>query len=196
MNSPMSQQYGGSNTGAGPIAPGMAPLRGMQNQGDPRSLTLDTLRHQRPDQVFGSPTGVSPGGASVNFTPPHSATDVRSPVSTAGDMGTYGFCSRSIMNSPQRSNYAPSGLSTPSFPPQYQATGRNSTFDRFRRPSGEPISSPLRTSMSYGGFGVEGQSQEPRVGMSQSQDHHAGQRDPRGMPPPSAPYGLGFSCKC
>ena len=125
MASPMTQQYGGSNSGAGPIAPGMGPLRGMPNPGDPRSLTLDTLRHGRPDQVFGSPTGVSPGGGSVNFTPPHSATDVRSPVSTAGDMGTYGFGSRSIMNSPQRSAYAPSGLSTPSYPPQYQPAGRN-----------------------------------------------------------------------
>jgi len=196
MTSPMNQQYGASTSSAGPIAPGMGPTGSIQNPRDPRSLTLDTFRHVRPDHSYGSPTGVSPTLGSVNFTPPHSATDVRSPVSTTGDMGAYGFGPRSIMNSPQRSVYAPSGMSTPNYPAQYQAAGRSSTFDRFRRPSGEPASSPLRTEMSYGGFGAGGpHGQDPRVGMTQGQEQHAGQRDVRGMPPPSQPYGLGFSCE-
>ena len=191
ISSAPSQQYGdpGPST-AGSLGPGLGSLRGLQSE-DGRGLTLDTFRIARPAYSYANPSGISPSIGAMTFTPPQSATDVRSPVSAAGEMG-YGGGSRSHMGSPQRSAYVSGGMSTPSYAQQYQSGGRSSTFERFRNPSGEPISSPLRTALSYGSLGTETSGQHARAGLGQ--ESTAGHRDMRGMPPPSAPYGLGFSC--
>jgi hypothetical protein len=143
-----------------------------------RPLNLDTLR-RGPDGHHMSPTGITPSFGGFNFTPPQSVTDTLSPVSPAGD-SPFGHYSPTLDQSPRRSNpFAGSPTTTFTSHPQIP---RLQLHDRsINRSRSESISSPLRTSMSYGGPETNhGLSTPPLGNDSQGQN---------GM----LPYGLGYS---
>ena len=170
--------YGPSGGGGAPIVPESGSAAGLR-PGQMRSLTLDTF--QRPgDRNYISPGGVGSALGSLAFTPPQSATDTHSPISTSGEM--YGFSQRGLLGSPRGAAF-PISNSAPIYQTQFPpGSGRIPNYDGLRRPSGSSIHSPLRTTMSYGGLHER----------STSQSHRDVSRD---MPPPSGPYGLGFSCE-
>ncbi|KAE9985269.1 hypothetical protein BLS_009012 [Venturia inaequalis] len=143
-----------------------------------RPLNLDNLR-RGPDGHHMSPTGITPSFGNFNFTPPQSVTDTLSPVSPAGD-GPFGNYSPTLDQSPRRSNpFAPSPTTTFTSHPQIP---RLQLHDRsINRSRSESISSPLRTSMSYGG----------------PENNHGLSTPPLGNDPQTQngmlPYGLGYS---
>ncbi|GAB7350633.1 hypothetical protein MBLNU459_g1196t1 [Dothideomycetes sp. NU459] len=166
--------------------------------GQMRPLTLDTLRRGveiGPSYV--SPTGLPSALGSMAFTPPQSATDTISPVSAGPDLSGFGFPPRPIMDSPRgglyRGPHAPSG----SYSGQYGQPARLTLHDRFQRPSGETASSPLRSSMSYGSLSTETPHRHDSgasiMSSGETSSFTPQQESQRNMPPPSGPYGLGFS---
>lgn len=190
----MSAQYGGHGMDMGHVAAGQMP-HAPATHGPPyvRPLTLDTLRRGGPDHDFVSPTGANPALGSLAFTPPQSATDTASPVSTAGE--AYGFSRGVGVGSPRRMAFAPGGSSAPMYSSQFGHGGR---MPMYRRASGDSLASPLRSSMSYSPYSTSGSHpQDPRnpstlvSESSSSQNQRDAQRE---MPPPPGPFGLGFGC--
>jgi len=189
-----SPQYEQPNPATSPMVSGMNQSQAFGRGDAARPLSLDTLRQTRPEHGYVSPTTGASTIGSISFTPPQSATDTRSPISTAGDMSAFGYAQRGIVESPRRSAFVSGSMSTPTYSAPFQHIGgRNPTFDRFRRASGDTASSPLRTNMTYGGFATAaGPGQEGRDAGVHGQEQSHGQR--RDMPPPPGPYGLGFNC--
>lgn len=169
----------------------------VMHPGQIRPLTLDTLRRGEIGPNYVSPTGMPPALGSMAFTPPQSATDTVSPISAGPDLSGFGFPPRPIMESPRGGLYR--GPQAPAAPYQYGQPARLPMHDRFRRPSGEAASSPLRSSMSYGAMNADAPPRHDSgasIMSSTESSSYASQQDPqRNMPPPSGPYGLGFSCK-
>ncbi|KAF2425254.1 hypothetical protein EJ08DRAFT_404617 [Tothia fuscella] len=148
-----------------------------------RPLNMDTLR-RIPDNSHMSPSGITPAFGGFNFTPPQSVTDTLSPVSPAGDGGPFSY-SPTLDNGSRRSNpfantHSPSAFTSHPQIPRLQLHDKN-----FNRSRSETISSPLRTSMSYGG-------PEGRDNMSQSM-HNSPTIDSNGQNNGMLPYGLGYS---
>ncbi|KAF4550911.1 putative homeobox transcription factor phx1 [Elsinoe fawcettii] len=198
MGLPMNQPYVPSPSTAGSTTPGLPQNSGMSRIGDMRPLSLDTLRRGN-EHSYTSPTSVTPGLGSLAFTPPQSASDVQSPISTSNEMG-FGYGHRALMEQ-RRPLLPPSHSSAPSFSSTYGASiGRIPSYERLRTSSGDSLGSPLRTSMSYSNFQNTSpqaqQGQENREHAQQSggqQGAHSRGNSQREMPPPSAPFGLGFS---
>jgi hypothetical protein len=146
-----------------------------------RPLSLDTLRVREGSHM--SPTSMNPSFGGFNFTPPQSVTDTLSPVSPAGGDSPFSTYSPTLEGSPRRSNpFAPS--STTSFTshpqiPRLQMHDRN-----INRSRSESLTSPLRTSMGYGGPDQHTGLSTPPLG-----------NDSNGPNNGMSPYGLGYSCK-
>jgi len=197
MSMQASPQFGHPSSSTSPLTTSLGQNQGFGRGDAGRPLSLDTLRQGRPEHGYMSPTGPVSSIGSISFTPPQSATDTRSPISTADDMSAFGYGQRGVMGSPRHTALGSGSMSTPTYPTPYQQVGgRNPTVDRFRRPSGESASSPLRTNMTYGGFATPGgpghESRDSNApGQEQSQGHRG---TSRAMPPPPGPYGLGFNC--
>ena len=198
MPIPMNTQYGVPGSAPTPTSSTTGSAPGVQRPGQIRPLSLDTLRRPGPEHSYVSPTGMSSALGSLAFTPPQSATEAPSPLSTAADMSTYGFSQRGMADSPRRTFFAPSVSSAPLYSSQFNQTGRMPVHDRYRRASGDSVASPLRSNMTYGNYNAPAsQPHETRPSISQgpessSQAQREAQRD---MPPPPGPYGLGIPCK-
>lgn len=162
-------------------------------------LTLDTLRRGEIGPNYVSPTGMPSALGSMAFTPPRSATDTISPISAGPDLSGFGFPPRPIMESPRGGLYRGPQAPAASYTGQYGQSARLPMHDRFRRPSGETASSPLRPSMSYGAINPDAPHRHDSGASIMSTTETSGyvpqQDSQRNMPPPSGPYGLGFSCK-
>lgn len=170
----------------------------MQPPGHMRPLTLDTLRRGVPEQSFASPTGISPAMNALAFTPPQSATDTTSPMSAVSDMSSFAYTHRALAESPRRNPFPGSVPGLSGQPSQY--IPRMHIQDRFRRQSADAVSSPLRSSMSYGSLNMEdirAHEHGQAATISEEPTNYEFQRDtPRNMPPPPlTPYGLGIPCK-
>ncbi|KAK8192605.1 hypothetical protein M8818_007775 [Zalaria obscura] len=167
----------------------------MQPPGHMRPLTLDTLRRGVPEQSFASPTGISPAMNALAFTPPQSATDTTSPMSAVSDMSSFAYTHRALAESPRRNPFPGSVPGLSGQPSQY--IPRMHIQDRFRRQSADAVSSPLRSSMSYGSLNMEdirAHEHGQAATISEEPTNYEFQRDtPRNMPPPPlTPYGLGI----
>ncbi|KAF2226285.1 hypothetical protein BDZ85DRAFT_48315 [Elsinoe ampelina] len=198
MGLPINQQYIPSPSTAGSTTPSIPQNPPMSRMGDMRPLSLDTLRRGT-EHSYTSPTSVTPGLGSLAFTPPQSASDVQSPISTTNEMG-FGYGHRAIMEQ-RRPLLPPSHSSAPSFTSNYGSSiGRMPSYERLRTSSGDSLGSPLRTSMSYSNFSNTSpqahQSQDTRDQGQQNagqQGSHSRGNSQRDMPPPAGPFGLGFS---
>jgi hypothetical protein len=147
-----------------------------------RPLNIDTLRRV-PDNSHMSPTGITPSFGAFNFTPPQSVTDTLSPVSPAGD-SPFNY-SPTLEGSPRRSNPFAGGVTSPSTFTSHPQIPRLQLHDRgLNRSRSESLSSPLRTSMSYGGPDQPNGLSTPPLG-----------NDSNGQNNGMLPYGLGYSCK-
>lgn len=136
-----------------------------------RPLSIDTLRRGPIDSHI-SPTGISPAFGGFTFTPPQSATDTLSPISTHGD-SPFGFPSSGIDTSPRTSNPFSSSISTsPAYAAHHSIPRLSLHADRLARSRAESLSTPLRASMSY----TSGES------LTSSHDHNS-----------HLPYGIGYS---
>lgn len=194
----------GAGSSSGGVTPHASPANyppAMQHPGGIRPLTLDTLRRGgAPEQSYVSPTGVSPALDSLAFTPPQSATDTASPISTASGMSAFGFSHRPLVDSPRRNLFPGNASNVPGFPPHLTHAPRMNMHDRLRRPSAETVSSPLRSSVSYNSMST-GSSQPHEQGGVASTHGGEGQsyapiREARNMGPPMGPpYGLGIPCE-
>jgi hypothetical protein len=146
-----------------------------------RPLSIDTLRRGPLDSHI-SPTGISPAFGGFTFTPPQSATDTLSPVSAHGD-SPFGYNSAPLDNSPRTSNPFSMPVSAPpAYAAQHSIPRLTLHADRLARSRAESLSSPLRTSMSYGHESMNG---------SSGGDGHS---DPsRSYSSSMMPYGIGYS---
>ncbi|KAF1978481.1 homeobox-domain-containing protein [Bimuria novae-zelandiae CBS 107.79] len=136
-----------------------------------RPLSIDTLRRGPVDSHM-SPTGITPAFGGFAFTPPQSATDTLSPISTHGD-SSFGFPSNGLDTSPRTSNPFSSSITTsPAYAAHHSIPRLSLHADRLARSCAESLSTPLRASMSYNG------------GDSLTSSHD---------PSSHLPYGLGYS---
>lgn len=216
MTQALHGPFGGPPTSAAPL-PSPGEYGQLATHGDVRPLTLDTLRRV-PDyeqlgqhgQQFASPTGITPALGQFGFTPPQSATSTMSsamsstmsPTSAAGGGTAFDFQQRSgAQESPRRSMYGMAMGSQHQYPPNLGHLARMQAHERFQRPHGEPISSPLRSSMSYTGAAQESAVpyQAPnRASSFSEQTSYPSERPQYARSftnPHASPYGLGFSCK-
>lgn len=139
-----------------------------------RPLSIDTLRRGPVDSHI-SPTGISPAFGGFTFTPPQSATDTLSPVSTH-EGSPFGFPSAPLDTSPRTSNPFSSSVSaSPAYAAHHSIPRLSLHADRIARSRAESLQSPLRTSMSY----TNGT--DSLNGPSDTGSH--------------MPYGIGYSCK-
>lgn len=169
-------------------------------------LTLDTMRrssvYQPYMQHYASPTGVTPSLGGFAFTPPQSATETLSPGSAPGISSAFSFQSNDT------TRRYPYGLQTggqTGYSGHAAQVPRLHTADRFTRPTGEAVGSPLRSSISYSGLnaGSVSQTQTPGERSSsfseQSSYTHERARQTRAVTNSglggTGPYGLGFSCE-
>ena len=175
------------------------------DDGGARPLSLDTLRrvpeYETYGQQYSSPTGITPALGSFAFTPPQSATETMSPASAASNVSSYGF---QAQESPRRQPHGLAMGAQPGYSMHHPHIPRLHLQDRFARPLGESVGSPLRTSISYSGLHQSGNSQsqhQERAASSPDQPSAVPERPQqhRSLTGPSggtsAPYGLGFSCK-
>jgi hypothetical protein len=202
MTQALHSPFGAQAQGMGTPMPSPG-IRGSFGEGI-RPLTLDTLRrvpdYEHYGQQYASPTGISPALGAFAFTPPQSATDTMSPGSAVSNMSTFSY---QAQESPRRPPFPLAIGSSSGFgqPPPHMP--RPSFHDRLNRPLGEPVGSPLRTSISYTELGSSGASQshqERAASFSeQSTSMQSRPHQQRSLTGPlggaSAPYGLGFSCK-
>ncbi|KAF2208136.1 hypothetical protein CERZMDRAFT_87877 [Cercospora zeae-maydis SCOH1-5] len=118
-----------------------------------RPLTLDTFRrapqYEQYGQQYASPTGVSPALSAFAFTPPPSASDHMSPGSVAGSVSPYVLHNPAPYESSRRPPTSLPALGPTSYPSQPQHLQRMPLHERLGRTTGEPTSSPLRSSFSY-----------------------------------------------
>ncbi|KAF2712637.1 hypothetical protein K504DRAFT_372678 [Pleomassaria siparia CBS 279.74] len=113
-----------------------------------RPLSIDTLRRGPMDSHI-SPTGISPAFGGFTFTPPQSATDTLSPVSTH-EGSPFGFASAPLDGSPRTSNpFSMSMGASPAYAAHHNIPRLSLHADRVARSRAESLSSPLRSSMSY-----------------------------------------------
>lgn len=181
---------------------------GYGDNGGLRPLTLDTLRrvpdYEHYSQQYASPTGVSPA---LGFTPPHSASDHLSPGSVASSMSPYVLQHSGPYDTSRRAPTSLPTVSNTSYPSQtsYRSqqphNHRAPLHERLGRTMGEPMGSPLRSSVSYAG--LTSASAQPRhipERAASFSDHTYNQQRPQlqNTSSPNAgdpePYGLGFSC--
>jgi hypothetical protein len=154
-----------------------------------RPLSIDTLRRGPIDSHI-SPTGISPAFGGFTFTPPQSATDTLSPVSTGHEGSPFGF-PPSMDNGVSRSNPFSMSVSTsPAYAP-HSIPRLSLHADRIARSRAESLSSPLRTSMSYtnGNDGLNGTSDSNHMDPSLGGDHGSSRSFSSSM----MPYGIGYS---
>ncbi|KAF2000093.1 hypothetical protein P154DRAFT_208948 [Amniculicola lignicola CBS 123094] len=155
-----------------------------------RPLSIDTLRRGPIDSHI-SPTGISPAFGGFTFTPPQSATDTLSPVSTGHEGSPFGF-PPSMDNGVSRSNPFSMSVSTsPAYAPHHSIPRLSLHADRIARSRAESLSSPLRTSMSYtnGNDGLNGTSDSNHMDPSLGGDHGSSRSFSSSM----MPYGIGYS---
>ncbi|KAJ4305048.1 hypothetical protein N0V90_000578 [Kalmusia sp. IMI 367209] len=113
-----------------------------------RPLSIDTLRRGPIDSHI-SPTGISPAFGGFTFTPPQSATDTLSPISTH-EGSPFGFPSGGLDTSPRTSNPFSSSITTsPAYAAHHSIPRLSLHADRLARSRAESLSTPLRASMSY-----------------------------------------------
>ncbi|GAM87994.1 hypothetical protein ANO11243_060230 [Dothideomycetidae sp. 11243] len=155
---------------------------------DLRPLTLDTAgRTVTSESNYASPTSVTPALGAFSFTPPQSATETQSPISAAGEYGSFGF--RSVMGSPRRTLLSPGHSSASSYSSSVPTTlNRVPTVDRQRQSSVDFVPLSLRSNLTPFQAMPAMQQQDRR--HSYSQNRASIHRD---MGPPSAPVGLGFT---
>jgi len=140
-----------------------------------------------------SPTGISPAFGGFTFTPPQSATDTLSPVSTH-EGSPFGFPSAPLDSSPRTSNPFSMSISASSAYAAHHSIPRLSIHaDRIVRSRAESLSSPLRASMSY----TNGNDHNLN-GSNDSSNHgdvtSYGDRAPtRSYSSSVMPYGIGYS---
>ncbi|KAF1959860.1 homeobox-domain-containing protein [Byssothecium circinans] len=136
-----------------------------------RPLSIDTLRRGSMENHM-SPTGISPAFGGFTFTPPQSATDSLSPVSTH-EGSPFGFPSAPLDTSPRTSNPFSSSMNTsPAYAAHHSIPRLSLHADRIARTRAESLSSPLRSSMSYSHH-------DSLTGSADASSH--------------LPYGLGYS---
>jgi len=136
-----------------------------------RPLSIDTLRRGPVDSHM-SPTGISPAFGGFNFTPPQSANDTLSPVSTHGD-SPFAFPPAPIDTSPRTSNpFSSSVSSSPAYASHHSIPRLSLHGDRISRTRAESLQSPLRSTLSYS-------HPDSLTGSADSSSH--------------LPYGLGYS---
>ncbi|KAF2803733.1 uncharacterized protein BDZ99DRAFT_161421 [Mytilinidion resinicola] len=161
-----------------------------------RSLSIDTLRRM-PDGSHISPTGISPAFGGFAFTPPQSATENISPVST-GHENSFGYASAQFDGSPRRSNPF-IGTMSMSTSPAYAAHPNIPRLqlhaDRVSRTRAESLSSPLRASMTYSNAGNDGGLNAPNDHSHQQMEnsHMGGEQSQKPFSSSMMPYGLGYS---
>ncbi|KAF2843136.1 hypothetical protein M501DRAFT_926337 [Patellaria atrata CBS 101060] len=144
-----------------------------------RPLSIDTLR-RLPEGAHMSPTGISPAFGGFTFTPPQSATEGLSPVSPTGEGSPFNY--PGPMDQNRRGNPfvgSPNGFTSHPQIPRLQI------HDRVVRTRAESLSSPLRTSMSYGN--------DANVNGQNGHSLHALDDGQRGMNNSVMPYGIGYS---
>ncbi|KAI9704527.1 MAG: hypothetical protein M1820_005601 [Bogoriella megaspora] len=209
MTQALHSPFGAVSTSNGTPLPSPAPFStGYPGQplsaGPGRHLTLDT-GFRRLSENHMSPTGISPAFGAFAFTPPQSATDTISPVSTSAvESSPFSFAHTppsSFGGSPKRPNpFAVSYNSTSSYtaPPKIP---RLNIYDRMGRSRAESLQSPLRTSISYStltGDANQRSSEEmtslraTSVAAFNGQSQNQGTRT-MGLSNSSTPYGLGYS---
>lgn len=159
-----------------------------------RPLSIDTLRRGPMDSHM-SPTGISPAFGGFTFTPPQSATDTLSPISTGHDGSPFGFPSNHQMEgSPRRSNpFSMSVSSAPTYAAHNSIPRLSIHADRVSRSRAESLTSPLRASMSYGNgndSNINGSNDSHHMGGSSMGDD---QGSSRAFSNSMMPYGLGYS---
>lgn len=184
----------GSTHGLGtPLASPASFTPGFPESNMMRPLSIDTLR--RPMESHLSPTGISPAFGGFTFTPPQSATDTLSPVSTH-EGSPFGFPPAPLDNSPRTSNpFSMSITASPVYSSHHNIPRLSLHADRVVRSRAESLQSPLRTSMSYGNG-----SDSALSGPNDSPSHLDGSSisDRSGSRPYSNSMsygGLGYSCK-
>jgi len=188
LHSPFGSTHGLGTplTSPGSYAPGF-PEGNMM-----RPLSIDTLR-RGPMESHISPTGISPAFGGFTFTPPQSATDTLSPVSTH-EGSPFGFPSAPLDSSPRTSNPFSMSISASSAYAAHHSIPRLSIHaDRIVRSRAESLSSPLRASMSY----TNGNDHNLN-GSNDSSNHgdvtSYGDRAPtRSYSSSVMPYGIGYS---
>lgn len=178
----------------------------FNNSAGMRPLSLDTMR--RPSEYetyypkYSSASAVTPIlglGGGFAFTPPQSATETMSPVSTAGHVSSFNF---QTQESPRRAgNGMPYGGQPGFANPATSMPPRLQMHDRITRVGGDVVGSPLRSSMSYGvGTNIVSETR-PERSSSLSDHAYTHERPQRSRSntassmTSSGPYGLGFSCK-
>ncbi|KAL9076229.1 MAG: hypothetical protein Q9157_003739 [Trypethelium eluteriae] len=188
--------------------PGQFPGQ-LPNGGVSRPLTLDTGFRRGPDNSHMSPTGISPALSAFAFTPPQSATDTMSPVSTSvADASSSPFAyahtpPSSFGGSPKRPNpFAGPYGANPNYPagPAQHKIPRLNIYDRMGpmgRSRAESLQSPLRTSISYSNMG-NNTNQHSTAEYSNPRTEAGGpfnEDGPRtlGQNNSSTPYGIGYS---
>ena len=212
---PMDPSAGTSLASPAPLGPNFAgqvagQLPGqLSNAGVGRPLTLDTGFRRVPENNHLSPTGISPALGSFAFTPPQSATDGVSPISTsAAEHLSFGYAHTppgSFAGSPKRPNpFAGQYNTNPSYPagPSYPKIPRLNIYDRMGpmgRSRAESLQSPLRTSISYSTLANNSNEQvEDECSTARSDSMSSFNEDAsRNMTSHSSstPYGIGYSCK-
>jgi len=161
-----------------------------------RPLSIDTLRRM-PDGNHLSPTGISPAFGGFTFTPPHSATETLSPVSTSHE-SSFGYSNTQFNESPRRSNPFIGSMSM-STSPAYAAHPNIPRLqlhaDRVSRTRAETLSSPLRASMTYNHPGNDGDLSGSNDHSNQQMDNSqmGGDQSQRPFSSSMMPYGLGYS---
>ncbi|KAF2178870.1 hypothetical protein K469DRAFT_325885 [Zopfia rhizophila CBS 207.26] len=158
-----------------------------------RPLSIDTLRRGPIDSHM-SPTGISPAFGGFTFTPPQSATDTLSPVSTGHEGSPFGFPPTQLEGSPRRSNPFSMSVSTsPAYAAHHSIPRLSLHADRVGRSRAESLSSPLRASMSY----TNGN--DNNLNGSNDSNHIDGssiggdQGSSRSFSGSMMPYGIGYS---
>ncbi|KAF2267934.1 hypothetical protein CC78DRAFT_541162 [Lojkania enalia] len=157
-----------------------------------RPLSIDTLRRGPVDSHI-SPTGISPAFGGFTFTPPQSATDTLSPVSTH-EGSPFGFSSAHLEDNSRRSNpFSMSMSASPAYAAHHSIPRLSIHADRVGRSRAESLSSPLRASMSYSNGNdnaINGSSDSNHMDGSSIGDHGS----TRSFSSSVMPYGLGYSC--
>jgi hypothetical protein len=151
-----------------------------------RPLSIDTLRRGPVDSHI-SPTGISPAFGGFTFTPPQSATDTLSPVSTH-EGSPFGFSPAHIDESRRSNPFSMSMSASPAYAAHHSIPRLSLHADRIARSRAESLSSPLRASMTY---------TNGNDGHDSNIDSSLGdQGAPRSFSSSVMPYGIGYSCKC
>lgn len=183
MTQALHSPFGGSHGISTPLSPPVTYTPVFPEGNMIRPLSIDTLRRV-PDGTHMSPTGISPAFGGFAFTPPQSATDALSPVSGGADASPFSYSPVPLDGGPRRPNpFIGSPTSTPGFTSHPHIPRLQMHSDRVVRTRAESLSSPLRTSMTYGHE------------MNCSHEPSATSLESVGGTNSTLHYGLGYSCK-